>query len=574
VTQPIALPWRAPRLLSTGSAMALMVVGGFGLRLIQYLGNPDLWVDELAIADNVISRPAWVLLTARLMDDQVAPPGFLLLSRLAVVLFGPSEYSLRLFPLLASFAAVGLFAHLAWRILAPWPAVLATTLFSLTPGVALYAAEAKPYGTDMLVTLIVTSLALRWREAPTRGAMVGLAVGGVVSLAFSYTAVFVLAGIGAALLLFTPRSERRPVLSLGLVWAAASALSIGYARTRMDPGLRDFMHTFWRQGFMPWPPASASDLLWAPTALRNLFGHLLEYPWSGLYAVLAGLGFVSLLRRRREASLLLALPVLLALAAAVVHAYPFLLRLALFTIPALLVFAAEGAGWLGALVRIPALANVGLVALAIPAVLDLWRRPPVWRRDEVSSMFAQLQQQRRPGDAVYAAYSSWLAVHHYGPEFGLPLDSVDLGNCYADLRDLLRELDAYRGRPRVWFVGTFERGRGERQAMLDYLDAIGVRKAALEGLPTNRPGATARGTRLVGRARNFAYLYDLSDPQRLASITAESSQLPARPEGLADPCTHGPVIPRFPTIPRAGAPRGMLLPGEPGGGARPATSSG
>src|SRR4029453_1677133 len=155
-----------------------------------------------------------------------------------------------------------------------------------------------------------------------RGAMVGLAIGGVVSLAFSYTAVFVLAGIGAALLLFTPRGERRPVLALGLVCAAASGLSIGYARTRRDPGLRDFMHTFWRQGFMPWPPASASDLLWAPTAFRNLFGHLLEYPWPGLYAVLAGLGFVSLLRRRREAALLLALPVLLALAAGVVHAYP------------------------------------------------------------------------------------------------------------------------------------------------------------------------------------------------------------------------------------------------------------
>src|SRR4029453_16837366 len=144
--------------------------------------------------------------------------------------------------------------------------------------------------------------------------------------------------------------------------------------------------------------------LWAPTAFRNLFGYLLEYPWPGLYAVPAGLGFVSLPRRRREAALLLAFPVLLALAAAVVHAYPFLLRLALFTIPPLLVFAAEGAGRLGALVRSQVLANVGLVALAIPPVLDLWRRPPVWRRDEVSSMFAQLQQQRLPGDTVYAAY--------------------------------------------------------------------------------------------------------------------------------------------------------------------------
>ena len=195
MTQATHPAWPA-RLLSARSAVGLLVVTGIVLRLVQYLGNPDLWLDELAIADNVISRPALSLLSAPLAHDQVAPPAFLLISRMAVVLFGPSEFALRLFPLLCSLASVALFARVVWRRLEPGPALLATALFALTPGIALYAAETKPYGSDMLITLIGTTLALRWSEAPTRERTLALAVGGALCLAFSHTGVYVLAGIG------------------------------------------------------------------------------------------------------------------------------------------------------------------------------------------------------------------------------------------------------------------------------------------------------------------------------------------------------------------------------------------
>ena len=85
--------------------------------------------------------------------------------------------------------------------------------------------------------------------------------------------------------------------------------------------------------------------------------------------------------------------------------------------------------------------------------------------------------------------------------------------------------------------------------MLGYLDAIGLRKATIGGPRTNRPGAIASGKRLVARPGTYAHLYDLSDPVRLASTTAELQQLPPSVKFVGVPrCRYGPVIPQVPTV--------------------------
>ncbi len=127
---------------------------------------------------------------------------------------------------------------------------------------------------------------------------------------------------------------------------------------------------------------------------------------------------------------------------------------------------------------------------------------------------------------------------------------MDLGSGHPELRDYLRELDRYRGRERVWFVNAFEPPRiGETAPMLAYLDAIGVRTATIEGPRTNLPGATGQGKRLITRAGNYAHLYDLSDPVRLASATADLQQLPPSVRFVGIPrCIYGPIIPQVPTV--------------------------
>ncbi|HXU32187.1 MAG TPA: hypothetical protein VN851_16580 [Thermoanaerobaculia bacterium] len=63
------IEWRWPA--------GLAILLGVALRLWQYLANPSLWVDEAALARNVLDRSVPGLFGA-LDYGQIAPPGFLL----------------------------------------------------------------------------------------------------------------------------------------------------------------------------------------------------------------------------------------------------------------------------------------------------------------------------------------------------------------------------------------------------------------------------------------------------------------------------------------------------------------
>src|SRR5262245_8490097 len=94
---------------------------GAALRLWQYAADASLWADEANLVLNIIERPLGRLL-GPLDYRQVAPPGWLLLERTAVTVFGQGEQALRLVPLLGSLAALPLAWQVARRILPGGPA--------------------------------------------------------------------------------------------------------------------------------------------------------------------------------------------------------------------------------------------------------------------------------------------------------------------------------------------------------------------------------------------------------------------------------------------------------------------
>src|SRR5687767_15052923 len=86
----------APALLIAAVAI------GCVLRLWQYLTDTSLWLDEIALARGILDLDLRSLLLQPLPYDQVAPKGFLLVQKLAVLALGRSDYILRLFPFLSS----------------------------------------------------------------------------------------------------------------------------------------------------------------------------------------------------------------------------------------------------------------------------------------------------------------------------------------------------------------------------------------------------------------------------------------------------------------------------------------
>ncbi|MFY9551330.1 MAG: glycosyltransferase family 39 protein [Thermoanaerobaculia bacterium] len=483
-------------------SLVLLVLAGAALRLWQYFGNTSLWVDEIAVAENVIRTPFCALLSEPLALDQVAPPGFLAALKLATSALGPTEFALRLTPLVCGLASLPLFAILALRTRPGWTSVFAMALFAFSPILISYSAEAKQYSTDVCVSLALTLIALGLRNAPERSSRFLLAgLAGATAVWFSMGAVLMVAGLGAALAVLALREGRvrlpaRLAGMLGL-WAASAAAAVALGFHSLTPATREYMQYFW-QPSLPRPIVVALVLLASPV----------------------------LWKKRSEAAPLLIGPAAVALAAAVTHQYPFSGRAILFLTPAALLAAADGAGLIvDGLARLHVPQPVGGALFAVSlAVATAWN-PPVYRNEDTRPILATLASRRQPGDVIYVYYGAERAVRFYGPRVGIEPSEATFGGCHrGQPREYLRELERFRGRPRVWVVFAHA-SPAEQRAMRGYLGRIGRRRAGFEA---------------VGAA---AELYDLSEPERLQASTAETYPVSeGNPEvGKQYGCGHGPL---------------------------------
>jgi len=245
----------------------------------------------------------------------------------------------------------------------------------------------------------------------------------------------------------------------------------------------------------------------------------LRYRWPALYGVLAILGLVVLWRRNRFAALILFGPFLVTVLAAVAQQYPVRTRVVLFLIPGLLILIAEAAEWIRRSVgRLqPAFGGAVMSALLVAPVLAVVNKPPPYWTEDYKSVLSFVRANRRAGDPMYAYVYSYEALERYGPEYGLSPGSYFVGGCWRDdLRAYLRDVDRYRGAPRVWLITSGVPEFNEAgQNIRSYLGTIGV----------------IQGSKSVPSTKLFAPvsadLYDLSDTARLASASASSFPLKA-----------------------------------------------
>jgi Dolichyl-phosphate-mannose-protein mannosyltransferase len=524
---------KAPDQLARLTVAVLFV--GASLRIIQYALGEVLWYDELAIVRNLVEKSVRDLLTAPLDHAQVAPPGFTLIEKAAITALGNNEYALRLFPLLCALASLPLFAEVARRVLPPGAALLAFTLFSLSPTIISFGSQVKQYSTDLAAALLLMELTLRWWERRHRygaGAVAALlGAAGFAAVWFSHTAVLVLAGLGAALLIEC--AYRRERSSLWSLLPAAILSGVGMlgailvALQNLSPSTHAYMQAYWVEGFMPFPPLSGDEATWLWRAFRSFFHRQLRYPIPGVGVLLMVLGAVTLIKRRHWSALVMLAPIGVAFLASAMHRYPVGERVSLFLLPSILLLLTEGVDRVRRVVaaRWRPL-GAAVVALAVlTSVHTLYAYFPLYPDKDIRDVLAYVQARRQSEDAVYVFYNAGHALAYYGPQYDLLPQEVVIGVCPgSNTRRLFNELDRFRGKPRVWViishaVGPFR----EREAMLGYLDAVGIKR-----------GSIVVGTPRLGSS---AYLYDLSDPERLRTTLSETYVPPEREHGIREfPC--------------------------------------
>ena len=331
-------------------AAVAVVLSGIALRVYAFLLNRPLWLDEAMLALNITTRSYGELLQP-LAFDQWAPPLFLWLERFVVETAGVSEATLRFIPLLAGLAMVVLAWPVARYFLGNRDAIFATAILALQLTLSRYATEVKPYGTDAFVTMMVLGLLVFVLGSPvSRWRWLCLIIGGGLALTFSHPALFVLAGVPAALIM-DRRTRQSPafrmrLVSLCLAWALVFVVM--YA-TLYTAGTNDaYLARYWEGSYL----------------LRMLGA---ERTW--LRGAVFCTGLVVFWRRNQSAAVAaLAVPILALGMAAAVHAYPLTTRLMVFLAPISAVAYASALGFALSLVpRSRQLATFGFLLAAMAA---------------------------------------------------------------------------------------------------------------------------------------------------------------------------------------------------------------
>ena len=377
---------------------ACLIGCGVLLRVVEYLGNRDLWMDETSLAEVIHFTPVSGFF-GPLEKAQLAPVGFLVIEHAANVLRDESALALRLLPLLGGLLSLWLFHWLAERTLCPRSALLALGIFVFSEDLIYFATELKPYSTD--VTIAILCLLMGANVAQRRTATARLAWLAPAPW-FSFPSGFVLAGIGvvlfAAALLEKERRRVFDLIGVGALWIFSSAGALWVARRQLHQS--PSMFAFWDFAF-PEHSKGESGVQWALRRFAYLFANPLDFSIPGigvtLPAVLAlGLflvGCVALGRRDSRTLGLLLAPLVFSMIAGYLRLYPFHGRLVLFLTPSLLILIAAGAGWIaeriggrvawgvmvGFLVVLPAI-SAGYYLIEMPRHRDFNptgdRRPP------------------------------------------------------------------------------------------------------------------------------------------------------------------------------------------------------
>jgi hypothetical protein len=367
----------------------IMVAAGVFLRVLEYSDNRQLYRDEIDLKISLVGF-AFHDFHTPLVKWQLAPPGFLAVERLMILLPLPFSFAARLVPFVCSIASMFLMRSVARRYVTAAAVPIAVGLFALTDWMLYYSVEIKQYSSDVALTLTALLLAARAtrtregqpRETPRRD-FIMLGALGAIGVWFSHPLALGLAGVGSYLILnaASRRDWRHALafLAISLVWAINFA---GCYRISQRLVSKDgFLETWWAFAYLPFPPRSLADLERIFWQTMNLFNSpsgvvtpLGVLPSAFIGAGLFLIGAWSLGRRWPGGLFLLVSPILFALAASMLHRYPFHGRLLIFLIPSVHLLVGLGAAALGR-GRNRALTFVlGAFLLAQPVRDVLWYR--------------------------------------------------------------------------------------------------------------------------------------------------------------------------------------------------------
>ncbi|MCD4780374.1 MAG: hypothetical protein K8S27_07500 [Candidatus Omnitrophica bacterium] len=337
---------------SLNAVSFLLIVVGVVFRLKHYFENRSFWLDEAYVSVQTANR-TWhqILSFIPIFSDQPKAPLLVYcFGKAAIGFLGNNEYALRLLPLSASLISLIIFYLLLKKYVSARAQIVALGLFAFADSLIYYAAELKPYSSDVFVFLLlgfVYHLLDRYRYSFLP--IVFLLFVGVFSMWLSNPTLFILPGLGVSAYYMNWKEKKHTnlfFLRLIFIFWALNFIAI-YKLSYGDMLKSNYIVDLARaRGGFPMSYTFIDIILWLKHVFVDTFYHLagLRVPVVGL--LLALVGGYSLFKRNTCFFFFIFSPFCLCFFAAFISKYPFYDRMVLFLSPLIFLLLAEGFDWL------------------------------------------------------------------------------------------------------------------------------------------------------------------------------------------------------------------------------------
>jgi hypothetical protein len=390
-------------------APALVCWAAVAVSLVHYLRNPSFWMDEGYLASDllIISFGDVFKLHTIFPQQPRTPIFFQLIVKFFGAVFGPSEMSYRLWPLLAGLLSLGAFSALLKRTEGPVVRFVCLALFAFNPAFFYYSVELKPYASDALTVLLIYLIFEHARSKQFALATVRVfAAAAGLALFFSYPSVFVSLGIIVAMLAMALWRRERSALDTwckaALIYAFIFVLFYGSVLRQMVDN--DYLIGTWAGSFLPYQDGLWASLCWLARSLLKVFDWPLPMTWPFLGLALFLYGAQDLLAKRPQWAMALLAPLGACLAAACLQMYPFNGRMLFFLLPNICLIVSVGFIALAQKFKAREIVVVACLFFVIflrPVDLitdDLIRGIPKAENRKIYEIF---HREFAPGDAIY-----------------------------------------------------------------------------------------------------------------------------------------------------------------------------
>jgi 4-amino-4-deoxy-L-arabinose transferase-like glycosyltransferase len=480
--------------------LVLLVLAAL-LRVIVYVQNRDLFLDEANLSRNIVEKSYGALFGA-LDYEQFAPPMYAVVVKFIVSLFSVQEYSLRLFALLMGLASLYLFYKLAKKMCTNVGLLYGVALFGFLLILVRYQTENKQYSGDVFFTLLFLLAVWHYPIRTIRQyALLGLAGG--IAIWFSMPLIFSLVAIGLYLFyehwIKGSSGQSRAYISLGLgltalMWLSSFALLyvLNLKTSLSNTYLQDFHKYHYLKIPTSWSNVKHSYGVWSGF-LGNMVGPLyLVKKWAELCIVL---GIWQLFKRVKGKALLILIPIAACLVAAMLGKFVLVARVSLFMMPLFFLLMAVGVEFLFGKVMlwknpVRYAAFAGMLTLVVLSSVADSAIPYFVKPYEVTASRTILRQlsehpeNHLPLFVIHIAKPTYLFYTQlYEPPIHIPSSSVELGVWNSDLNKLAIEWKQ-KGIEKIWIYDSHTFGKA-KEKLKTAIQSIGETEVRFDGIYGN-----------------------------------------------------------------------------------------